>query len=174
MRYQVVLEEVPGVLSLQAEHTKGVSGLLAVSENLDTHGGVDVFDSRVGLLGEGKTGVSEVGSLEDTGVGVGAFGDPLDLGDGSDLMEELLTDSENLIVRHLVAHGGERESNVFSEDASRLLRTVVRLGDSVGDNIVPNVIGLKGGGLGLVGGGVDGNIFTTSSSDEGSASEGLH
>ena len=147
-------------MSFQTVQSKGVGRLLVVSEKLDSKRGRGGLDLRVGFRGEGHTGVSVVGSLEHTGVGVNAFGDPLDLGDGSDLVDELLTDSVNRVGRHLVAHGGEREGHVLLEDASLLDRTVVRLGGGVGDNIEPNVLGLIGGGLALVGGGVDGNVFT--------------
>ena len=99
---EVILEEVPGVGSLEGDHTKLVGRGSSITQELKSDRWVSCLgytvDKEVGLRHSDE---DLIGALKDTSVAVVTVGDELSLSDNTLLMDELVSVTWHLIGLHV-------------------------------------------------------------------------
>ena len=143
---EVIVEEVPGVGSLEGNHTELVGGGNSIAQELEGDRWVgclgDAIDEEVGLRHSDE---DAVGALEDSSVCVVTIGDELSLIDNTLLMDEIVSVTWHLIGLH-VAKG---LAWVLDEEVLEGVELLADDGVDLGDGI-PKLGHLLGGRESLV------------------------
>lgn len=145
-----VLEEVPGGLTVEVEHSKDVGRGHAVTEELDTEARVGLLDLRGGLGGIRDSHDSVLDTLEHTSVGLVGMRDDLNLGVDADGVS--LLDSVN---GHGVGDDIVGEVHVLVKQTGELEASIEALTSGVLEGLLPDEFLLADGAEGLVLGSIE-------------------